>query len=136
MEYEFVKGEDKEVAIHIPSDANLKKESVLQSFNEFMEFRKTYFPEWENVKLTCDTWMLMPELKDLLGENSNIVAFQNLFEIDALNYEATWYMGWIFPGYETIDESLPEGTTLQRRMKIHLLKGNRFGIAKGHLKNF
>lgn len=135
LEYEFVNGEDQEIAIHIPSDANLHKESVKQSLNEFIEFRNIYFSEWENVKFTCDTWMLMPELKELLGEDSNIVAFQNLFEIDTLNYGATWYMGWIFPGYENANESLPERTTLQRRMKKYLLDGKRFGIAKGHLKN-
>lgn len=135
LEYEFINSEDSEIAVHIPSDANLQKESVMQSLNDFFEFRKSYFPEWENVKLTCDTWMLMPELKELLGENSNIVAFQNLFEIDVINYDATWYMGWIFPGYENINESLPECTTLQRRMKKHLLDGKRFGIAKGHLAN-
>lgn len=46
-----------------------------------------------------------------------------------------WDMGWIFPGCENVNESLPERTTLQRRMKKHLLDGKRFGIAKGHLKN-
>lgn len=135
LEYEFVSSEDNEIAVHIPSDANLQKESVLQSLNDFFEFRKSYFSEWEKVKLTCDSWMLMPELKELLGEDSNIVAFQNLFEIDNLNYDATWYMGWIFPGCENVNESLPERTTLQHRMKKHLLDGKRFGIAKGHLKN-
>lgn len=133
LEFELVNDEEKEIAIHIPTDADLQKEAVLQSLNEFIEFRNVYFPEWENVKLTCDTWMLMPELKELLEEDSNIVAFQNLFEIDTLDYDATWYMGWIFPGYEEVNESLPERTTLQRRMKRHLLDGKRFGIAKGHL---
>ena len=47
---------------------------------------------------------------------------------------ATWYMGWIFPGYEKIDEHLPEKTLLQRELKKYLLEGNTFGIAKGHLK--
>lgn len=135
LEYEFVNGEDSEIAVHIPSDANLQKESVMQSLKDFFEFRKFYFSQWANVKLTCDSWMMMPELKELLDENSNIVAFQNLFEIDTLNYDATWYMGWIFPGYENINESLPERTALQRRIKKHLLEGKRFGTAKGHLKN-
>ncbi|WP_033168556.1 acyltransferase domain-containing protein [Clostridium sp. KNHs205] len=135
LEYEFVNGENKEIAVHIPSDADLQKEAVTQSLKDFFQFRKSYFSEWENVKLTCDSWMLMPELKELLGEYSNIVGFQNLFEIDTMDYDATWYMGWIFPGYENVNESLPERTSLQRRMKKYLLDGKRFGIAKGHLKN-
>lgn len=134
LEYEFVDAEEREIAIHIPSDADLRKESVARSIQGFMKFRKKYYPEWENVKLTCDTWMLMPELKELLGEKSNLLAFQSLFEIDTVDYDAVWYMGWIFPGVEHDYEQLPEGTTLQRNMKAYLLAGKKFGIAKGHLK--
>ena len=134
LEYEFVDTGDREIAIHIPSDADLRQESVARSIRAFHEFREKYYPGWENVKLTCDTWMLMPELKEMLGENSNIIAFQNLFEIDALDYNATWYMGWIFPGAENVDELLPERTSLQRSLKEYLLAGKKFGIARGHLK--
>lgn len=133
LEYEFVEAEDREIAVHIPSDADLRKDSVAQSIKDFNEFRKRYYPEWKTVKLTCETWMLMPELKEMLGEESNIIAFQNLFEIDTVDYDATWYMGWIFPGVEKADELLPERTTLQRSMKRYLLDGKKFGIAKGHL---
>lgn len=134
LEYEFVDDEDREIAIHIPSDADLRKKSVAQSIKDFNEFRRKYYPEWEAVNLTSTTWMLMPELKELLGEESNIIAFQNLFEIDNVDYDATWYMGWIFPGFDNVVELLPERTTLQRNMKKHLLDGKKFGIAKGHLK--
>lgn len=134
LEYEFIEGEERDIAIHIPSDADLRKESVAQSINGFYEFRNRHYPGWETVKMTCHTWMLMPELKEMLGEGSNIVAFQNLFEIDEIDYEATWYMCWIFPGIEIVDEGLPEKTTLQRNLKKYLLCGKKFGIAKGHLK--
>lgn len=134
LEYEFVESGDREIAVHIPSDADLCRESVLQSIKSFYEFRKKYYPEWGTVKLTCDTWMLMPELKEMLGEEANIIAFQNLFEIDSVDYDAPWYMGWIFPGIEKVDELLPEGTMLQRNLKKYLLDGKKFGIAKGHLK--
>lgn len=134
LEYEFVDAQNREIAIHIPSDADLRKMSVAQLIKDFNEFRAKYYPEWKAVDLTSDTWMLMPELKEILGEESNIVAFQNLFEIDTVDYDATWYMGWIFPGIENIDELLPERTTLQRKMKKYLLEGKKFGIAKGHLK--
>jgi len=134
LEYEFIDVEEREIAIHIPSDANLQKWSVDQSIKNFNDFREKYYPKWKNVKMTCDTWMLMPELKELLGKNSNIVSFQNLFEIDTIDYAATWYMDWIFPGNKNIDELLPERTTLQRNIKKYLLDGKKFGVAKGHLK--
>lgn len=134
LEYEFIEAEDREIAVHIPSDADLRKESVAQSIKSFHEFRKKYYPEWETVKLTCETWMLMPELKELLKKEANIIAFQDMFEIDTVDYDAAWYMDWIFPGVEKVDELLPEKTTLQRNMKKYLLAGKKFGIAKGHLK--
>ena len=135
LEYEFVDGADREIAVHIPSDADLCKTSVDNSVRAFREFAKVYFPEWEQVKLVCESWMLMPELKEMLGKDSTILAFQERFEIDSVDREAMWYMGWIYPGFETIDENLPEGTSLQRNMKKFLLSGGKFGIAKGHMKN-
>ena len=93
------------------------------------------YPEWKDVKLTCDTWMLMPELQAFPGESSRIVGFQKMFEIEQINREETWYMGWIFPGYDTIDDKLPEKTLLQRELKKYLLAGNKFGIARGIIIN-
>lgn len=133
LEYEFIDGKEREVAVHIPSDADMSVDSIQESLADFRSFRERYFAEWQDVRLTCDTWMLMPQLQELLGEDSHIVAFQKLFCIDEIDREATWYMGWIYPGYEKVDEKLPEKTRLQRELKKYLLAGNPFGIAKGHM---
>ena len=77
--------------------------------------------------------MLMPELEEFLPEGSNILFFKSMFDITHVDYEQNWYMGWIFPGYATVDENLPERTTLHRKLKAHLLSGKKFGIAKGRL---
>lgn len=133
LEYEFIDGKEREVAVHIPSDADMNMDSIQESLADFYAFRDIHYTDWKDVPLTCDTWMLMPELQEFLGKNSRIIAFQNLFEIDRIDREATWYMEWIYPGYETIDEKLPEKTHLQRALKKYLLAGNPFGIAKGHM---
>ena len=90
---------------------------------------------WEqlNVEIVTETWMIMPELEELLTAESKILQFKSLFDIDSVDYEQTWYMGWIFPGYTEINENLPEKTTLHRKLKEYLLSGKKFGIAKGHL---
>lgn len=134
LEYEFVDGDEREIAVHIPADADMSRLSVQQSLSDFYDFRNKYYEDWKDVKLTCDTWMLMPELEEFLGEDSNIVAFQKLFDIEYIDREATWYMGWIFPGYSEMDDKLPEKTLLQRRLKKYILEGNKFGVAKGHIK--
>ena len=135
LEYEFIDGREREVAVHIPSDADMSRDSIQASLAAFYQFRETYYPEWKDVKLTCDTWMLMPEHQAFLGERSRIVGFQKMFEIEQINREETWYMGWIFPGYDTIDDKLPEKTLLQRELKKYLLAGNKFGIARGIINN-
>lgn len=40
--------------------------------------------------------------------NLRIVAFQKLFQMDYIDREATWYMGWIYPGYDVVDDKLPK----------------------------
>lgn len=136
LEYEFIDTEDpaeREIGVHIPSDADMGRQSVQQSLQEFKSFRDIFFPEWQGVRFTCLTWMLMPELRDILPPGSNIIAFQDLFEIDSVDTDATWYMEWIYPGHGEIDEELPERTSLQRELKKYLLAGNKFGVAKGHI---
>ena len=134
LEYEFVDGVHREIAIHIPSDADMRPACIDASVSEFEAFRAKYFPDWLGVRLVCDSWMLVPALEQLVGEDSNVLAFQRRFEIESTDTEATWFMGWIFPGYDTVDENLPERTTLQRNLKKYLLAGHTFGIAKGTLK--
>ena len=91
------------------------------------------FAGWSSVAITTNTWMIMPELEEFLPADSKILGFKSLFDIDRVDYEQTWYMGWIFPGYSEIDQNLPEKTTLHRKLKEHLLSGKKFGIATGHL---
>ena len=134
LEFEFVKESDqRRIEIHIPSDANMKLEVLCQSIAGFVKFQRTYFPEWNGVQMVTETWMIMPELEDFLPADSKILRFKALFDVDAVDYGQTWYMGWIFPGHEEISESLPEKTTLHRRLKEHLLSGKKFGIARGRL---
>lgn len=136
LEYEFVEGDGfKEISVHIPSDAEFTKESVLKSVNEFKAFCKLYFPDWQDVKMVCDTWMLAPAMEELLSEGSNILSFKRMFELEQIDLEATWFMGWIYPGFDGPLETLPENTSLQKNMKKYLLSGKKVGVAKGVWKN-
>ena len=134
LEFEFVEAEgQRRIEIHIPSDADMRLEALCRSIAAFVKFQKEYFPEWNGVQMVTETWMIMPELEDLLPADSKILRFKSLFDIDDVDHEQTWYMGWIFPGHTEADENLSEKTTLHRRLKEYLLSGKKFGIAKGHL---
>ena len=134
LEYEFIEGDSREIAMHIPSDAKFDRASVLDSLKEFAVFRDTYFPDWKSVLYTCDTWMLAPAMEEVLNETSNVLAYKHMFELDVIDEEATWFLGFIFPGHAGEFETLPEKTSLQRKIKEALLSGKKIGVAKGHLK--
>lgn len=135
LEYEFVEADEKTISVHIPSDADLRQEGVWKSLNDFYDFRKRFFPEWENVKIYCNSWLLSPALKELLDNTSNIINFQKLFTIETTNYDSLSVLQWVFPGHNEISENLQEGTSLQRKMKDYLLQGKKIGSAKGRLND-
>lgn len=134
LEYEFIDGEEREIGVHIPSDAVFNRESVLESLKDFVKFRDQYYPEWKGVPFVCDTWMLAPAMEELLNDTSNILAFKHLFELDIISEDATWFMGFLFPGHENELETLPENSSLQKKAKEYMLSGKKIGVAKGHIK--
>ena len=135
LEYEFIDSEEQEIAMHIPSDAKFDRESVLCSLKDFAVFRDIYFPDWKGIKFTCDTWMLAPAMEELLTETSNVLAYKQMFDLDVIDPEATWFMGFIYPGHAGDEiKMLPENTGLQKKAKEYLLSGKKIGVAKGHLK--
>lgn len=133
LEYEFrERGEERAVAVHIPSDADLSPEAVESSLQEAAVFFGTYYPAFEYDRYTCDSWLLSPVLRQLLPEGSNIVSFQERFRIEAVDQEEREYIEWLFQvPADTAYDRLPERTTLQRRAKELLLAGGTVGSAFG-----
>lgn len=131
LEYEFC--EDR-VFIHIPSDADLSKPSVMDSLTRYHEFCGKYFPKCSGFSLCCESWLLSPALHKLLQKDSNILQFQDMFEITETDEESMAVMDWVFPGCAQGLEQLPETTSLQRNMKKYLLSGGKVGWSKGVLR--
>lgn len=133
LEYEFIMSDEQVISVHIPSDADMCEDKVLESISAFYDFRKKFFTEWENVKICCDSWLLSPVLQEFLDEKSNIINFQKLFIVEYTDYESKGALDWVFPGYQNISEELPEHTSLQKKMKAHLLRGGKVGWSRGRL---
>lgn len=131
LEYEF--GEKNCVHLHIPSGADLTMTSVLKSLSQFQDFCKQYYPEWKTEKVECASWLLSPALTNILKDNSNILAFQKMFDVVEIDYESMAVLDWVFPGFDTVSDKLPEETSLQRNMKKYLLAGGKIGWVKGVL---
>lgn len=133
LEYQFKEYEgEKVIALHIPSDADMSRDSVEASFQQAELFFQTYYREYEYSKYTCNSWLMSPVLRPLLSRDSNILSFQNRFSIIKEDREDKEYIEWLFcVPTDTEYEELPQATSLQRKVRELLLKGGAVGSAFG-----
>lgn len=134
LEYELLSGEKRALSLHIPSDASLDLKACRSSHEAARTFFAAYFPAYARAPVVCSSWLLHPALKELLGEESNIVRFQSLFDIVRVDDCDLSYRAFVFRRTDGDIADYPEKTTLQRRLKRYLLAGGRFGSALGVLR--
>ena len=137
LEYEMKHIEDKIViGIHIPSDADFSPSTIDKSLINAKKLFTEYYPNLANAEYRCHSWLLDSQLKDMIRQNSNIISFQNRFEIFDEGVIGTDFIEWLYNTESTDYSALPENTALQRNMKIHLLSGGVIYNAYGRLKYF
>lgn len=112
--------------VHIPAGEKMDYAACLKSF----EMAKEFFGD-SYVAYMCDSWLLSPVLKDFLPGNSNIVKFQNLFEVIKVYRDYPQGEGRIFKDVREDKENYPEESVLQREAKKYILAGNDLGIGVG-----
>ena len=87
------------------------------------------------MQVKCDTWLLSVKLKELLSENSKILNFQNCFDIIKVDETNDGCFVWVFKqNYHQNYKSLPENTSLQRKIKNIMINNGHLGSATGILK--
>ena len=131
LEYELLSGEKRALSLHILSDASLDLEACRSSHEAARAFFTAHFPAYEWAPVVCSSWLLHPVLKELLGEESNIVRFRALFDIVRVDDDDRSYRAFVFRRTDGNTKTYPEKTTLQRRLKKHLLRGGRMGSVLG-----
>ena len=82
LEYEFI---NDSISIHTPSDAVLTKSKIDKSIKMLLKFIKKYSPNYKDKLIYCDSWLLSPNLAKYLHEESNILTFQNYFNIKKIS---------------------------------------------------
>lgn len=124
----FVKAEQPVINIHIPQGESLKPEACRESLQQAMQWFGSEKP------YICHSWLLYPKLDQILSAESNIIRFQNLFDIvetEDKEREAEWR---IFTKVQEDYEKYPEKTSLQKKAKEYLKQGNPIGVGIGMLK--
>lgn len=127
------------IELHIPSaDNGLQDAEVEASIVLAQEKLNMYFPEAAGKpKAYCvSTWLLSPQLKQLLKPDSNILKFQNRFTVTKVFDGTASFLYNVFQislPLEKVDiATLPEDTHLQREVKKLLLAGLPLQNAKGY----
>ena len=135
LEYELTDLNDEPViSLHIPTDVELRPEVLRPSLAEGLAELHRLFPEYADSKTYCHSWLLSPILKDLLPETSNILRFQELFDIEADEIPGKDVLLWVFRNPKLPREDYPENTSLQRKLKQFFLEGGEFLEGKGYLR--
>lgn len=136
LEYEAADMDGKRtIRLHIPSDADFSPSAVEQSLESAGVFFHQYYPEMADAEYCCHSWLLDPGLREMLREGSNIIRFQDRFEIYDEGEANTEFIEWVFKKRPDIDYvDLPEDTSLQRNVKKHLLSGGVIRNAYGKIK--
>lgn len=115
--------------VHIPAGEPLDTKAVLSSLHEAPVFFRKYFHR-EFILFHCHSWLLSPDLKNLLNEGSRIIQFQNLFQVYATDDDRQAEER-VFGFLSDNPADYPENTSLQRTVKEHLLAGSTVHMAAG-----
>lgn len=131
---------DSLISLHIPGGQAFTPEIVESALKEAREFFQAYLPE-RNVKgFMCISWLLAPELDDILKPTSNILWFKNLFAKFPTLSNGVEVCNFVFEkNINSLDEidvdALPAQTSLARSIKA-LYQQGRFVYQTGGLIPF
>lgn len=128
QEWELVlsKG-DPMIDLHIPEGQKLDHAACGESFKMAAEFFSRHFPEFAYKGFVCMSWLLDPQLQELLPESSNISKFQREFYLypfftdDAQTLERVFGFGLTMADMA----SFPLKTNLQKAVYDYIQQGHR-----------
>jgi hypothetical protein len=132
-EYHGIKKGDIVFNCHIPSSGPLLREEVIDSLKKAHAFYRDELKDGIFI-LVCSSWLLYPPMYEVFPENGNLRKFYELFVvIEAKEVETELSLWRIFGVEQTPIKDLPENSSLQRRLKQHLLQGGTMGSGYGVL---
>ncbi|MEU0548296.1 acyltransferase domain-containing protein [Micromonospora sp. NPDC005979] len=127
---------DGAIGLHIPDAGPLTPEAVSASLDEGRAFFPRHFPDESYAAFSCGSWLLDPQLREYLPEDSNIIRFQRRFELEP--YEEpegldadVEVLRFVFRTLSTPLDELPRRTALQRAIVDHLSAGRHWQWRQG-----
>ncbi|MFI0236784.1 acyltransferase domain-containing protein [Streptomyces sp. NPDC016845] len=122
------------LGVHIPDFRGpMTPEACDDSVARAREFFARHFPGEPAEVAVCHSWLLDPQLRRYLPAESNILRFQDRFEITYVDEAAEddTPVVFVFGGTETPRERLPRRTSVQRAVLDHLDAGGHWHPGHG-----
>lgn len=118
--------------VHIPRGGRLDYAQLTDSYRRATEAFPNWFPDRHFHGFICDTWMLDPQLRELMSAASNLLRFQDDYYLFQISEDDSIFENVFVTKPEDL-RALPEATSLQRAVKKHVLSGKRMQSAAGFL---
>ncbi|MBE6689406.1 MAG: hypothetical protein E7588_09090 [Ruminococcaceae bacterium] len=122
------------VSLHIPAGGGMTPEAVDDSIARGIEFLAKYYPEYDYKAFHCHSWLMDPQLKYVLGEDTNIAKFLARFNSIAVWSDSKGIFYHVF-GRDRNSVSdvsvLPETTSLFRALKNYYMSGGKIYEMQG-----
>lgn len=127
-----IKKGDNVIEVHIPADGPLLKSECEKSFDMAKKFFQEFYPDYKYKYFTCHSWLMDSSLKNLLKKDSNMLMFQDLFEVFEPE-ESYSILKYVFK-WNTTKENLNSCVTASsfaRKVKEWINDGGKFYEALG-----
>jgi hypothetical protein len=121
------------ISTHIPESGPLTPERVADSFGRARAFFARHFPEYPTRLFHCGSWLLDPQLAEVLPADSNMARFQRLWELRGERRPGDGdAIFFVFRRRGDVDPAtLPQDTTLQRAIVARLVAGGHWYVCNG-----
>lgn len=114
------------IEVHIPQGEPLDIDACLASFEKAKAFFAKLYPEKPASHFVCGSWLLSPDIPNIADESSNICRFMRLWtQLPHDGDKGRQAMERVF-GFDFDPANIasaPEKTSLQRKLKAHILSG-------------
>jgi hypothetical protein len=127
-----LKKDDPFLSVHIPRGGRMDEAECLKSFERAKEFFPKYL-QYDFKAFGCFTWLFDPNFKKLLPADSNILKFQEMFNI--YKYSGAEYGGleYIFVNItEKNIKDAPTDTSFRKAIVEHILSGGIMQSGSGY----
>lgn len=122
------------LSVHIPSDAALTDIELENSYNQANSFFKSHAqflcPHGLPQAIICGSWLLSVPLRECLKPSSGILKFAQDYEIYHANDDDDSFYQWLFNNKKP-PVQLPQATSLQRAVALHVQQGGKVGVYYG-----